>query len=73
VLYDIESAIGWNRVRRPLTKEGAFRFLKKRQPDHFVIVRGGKVLWTGREFLEEHGEDSKDDTRTPPLRTQEHE
>jgi len=54
VCYDIESAIGRNRVRRSLTKDGIIRLLKKRQPDHFVVARGGKALWTGREFLEEH-------------------
>jgi hypothetical protein len=54
VCYDIESAIGRNRVRWSLTKDGAHRFLQEREPDHFIIARGGKALWTGREFLEEH-------------------
>ena len=54
VCYDIESAIGRNPVRRSLTTEGAVRFLKKREPDHFVVARGGKALYTGREFLTQH-------------------
>jgi hypothetical protein len=55
--YDIESAVGRNRVRRSLTEDGVIHFLREREPDHFVIARGGKALFTGREFLEEHGED----------------
>jgi hypothetical protein len=35
-------------------------FLKKREPDHFVVARGGKALWTGREFLEEHNRGKHD-------------
>lgn len=61
VCYDIESAIGRNRVRWSLTVEGVLRFLREREPDHFIIARGGKALWTGREFLEEHGERVEDD------------
>jgi len=59
--YDIESAIQWNRVRRSLTTEGVVRFLRERQPEHFVVARGGKALFTGREFLEEHCEDWEDE------------
>jgi hypothetical protein len=59
VCYDIESAAQRNRVRWSLTTEGVIRFLKKRNPEHYVIARGGKALYTGREFLEEHCFDSK--------------
>lgn len=55
VCYDIESAVQRNRVRWSLTTEGAVRFLREREPDHFVVARGGKAFFTGREFLEEHG------------------
>ena len=57
VCYDIESAAQRNRVRWSLTTEGVTRFLREREPDHFIVARGGKALWTDREFLEEHGED----------------
>jgi hypothetical protein len=59
--YDVESAVRRNRVHLSLTKDGVIRFLKKREPDHYVVARGGQPLWTGREFLEEHGESVKDD------------
>lgn len=59
--YDIESAVRRNRVRLSLTKEGVVRFLKKREPNHFVVARGGKALWTGREFLHKFGEQSTSD------------
>jgi hypothetical protein len=54
VYYDIESAIGRNRARWLLTVEGVLRFLREREPDHFVVARGGTALFTGQEFLEEH-------------------
>lgn len=44
-----------------LTKDGALRFLREREPDHFVVARRGKAHYTGREFLEEHGEEVEDD------------
>jgi hypothetical protein len=59
VCYDTESAIQRNRVRWSLTTEGAVRFLRERKPDHFIVARGGKALFTGREFLEEHSEDEE--------------
>jgi len=60
VCYDIESAVQRNRVRWALTTEGTVRFLRERQPEHFVVARGGTALFTGREFLEEHGRDGHD-------------
>jgi hypothetical protein len=27
-----------------------------REPDHFVVARGGKALYTGQEFLRKFGE-----------------
>jgi hypothetical protein len=55
VLYDIEGANERNRVRRLLTKENVLHFLSTRDPEEFVIARGGMKLFTGREFVEEHG------------------
>ncbi|MCS3859475.1 hypothetical protein [Salinibacter ruber] len=43
------------------TTEGTVHFLRERQPDHFVVARDGKALFTGREFLEEHCEDWEDE------------
>ena len=62
VCYDIESAVQRNRVRWSLTTEGAVRFLRERQPDHFVVARGGKALYTGRKYLEEHCDGFEEDT-----------
>ncbi|WP_263787934.1 hypothetical protein [Salinibacter grassmerensis] len=59
--YDIESAVQRNRVRWSLTKRGVIRFLKEGEPDHFVVARGGKALFTGRDFLDEHGEGTEED------------
>jgi len=59
--YDLESAVHRNRVRWSLTTEGAVHFLRERQPEHFVVARVGKALFTGREFLEEHSEDSDEE------------
>lgn len=57
VCYDIESAFQRNRIRWSLTTEGVIRFLREREPEHFIVARGGKALFTGREFLDKHCED----------------
>lgn len=60
VCYDIENSIGRSCVRWSLTTEGAIRFLRERKPDHFVVAREGKPLFTSQEFLEEYGRNGHD-------------
>ena len=63
--YDIESAVRRNRVRLSLTRDGIVRFLRDREPDHFVVARGGKAFFTGREFLRKFSEQATQTDESP--------
>jgi hypothetical protein len=38
-------------------QESVIRFEEEQKPSCFVVLRGGRVFYTGRKFLEEHWED----------------